>query len=598
MINYGSNTTKHNQPLVGIPRKTRVEQGAWWLKFLMGAISVASIGLAWIPGVTELGVVADVAINESISALQYGIATSFNGKQSVVNTILSFGTPLVGGAIKGAAYVRGAANELELDNASRYLYAQSKKIPLVDVEISKIPQNYRLKENSGFRLFNKGSVLNSKELKKFRELIVPENNIDINELVDKLNKVTRLPDNLIKLTKQAKNMQEVQSLLLGYFRTLNSSKLSEIINTLNTELKTSTEQIGSSELKTFAIQFNNYLEHNVLPKIGNTEVRTLSKQVHGEALQFTKVKPFITKKTAINSIKMVLNPANLARGVTNKIYRSIRKVIWKGIKYEDKDVKAQLSLFKRNGGVEVVSEWIMGYRVIETVIDKKLIEISFKTSESYNKHPVYVWASDSELELFISAPGETYLDVWAYSKGGKRLFDSWAFLKLDSRSITFIAHSLNVGQLRLYLGLVSNISKIPTNYHNYWSKLKKAAINNAIARSMRLVTKDYFGSRIVKKQFMIKLGKHLKVNIPKELERITTAFGSNTAKAAINGRYLGATFFSNQGKNVLFSASKLYNKKGIRYRSPEGVYRRTLSAKRYGKQLRRVNGIGKNFAKW
>lgn len=170
---------------------------------------------------------------------------------------------------------------------------------------------------------------------------------------------------------------------------------------------------------------------------------------------------------------MALNPANLARGITNKIYRSIRKVIWKGIKYEDKDVKAQLSLFKRNGGVEVVSEWIMGYRVVETVLDKKLIEISFKTSETYNKHPVYVWASDAELELFISSPGETYLDVWSYSRGGKRLFDSWAFLKLDTKSITFIAHSLNVGQLRLYLGLISNISKIPTNYHNYWSKLKK-----------------------------------------------------------------------------------------------------------------------------
>lgn len=645
-LNYGSSltTTKLSREDIGFePTKQQVET---IISIFRTIITLVAIGVAFIPGID---LVAETLVAVTDSALQETL-DFVSGNANVANTLINFSTPLVGAY--STARINRAVVSRVLEggsNAEEYIGSLVKaglredeiatqliKAGIItDVkELNKVSNIASIIKNaniSRFSMANKGlRLVENKTLNS-----IGMSRTEVRFYLEKMRKDYKLLGNMNRSFTESYKAQQRILRTIGF----DEKEVKDFLKTINS-LTLSPEQKFSSTLgfiREAQVLTNDRYKYKAFVKaLGKGEIALNEAWQIPMARQLTRLsdKAFPqqalyagrkeAKDNANRMLRALRNPGSTqfndyvvqplqavfdandaGRAPVEALYKVIKKSFNKDASKAIQTLKKAKTLedaFVKAGGVLVDSDWHLGYKKITSNVGvPNLTQISYGKDRGIIRE-VYVFATDSQLESYLSDPGSYYLNHWAYSKGGAKLNLGGAFGKTFSkesvRSISGVLSFIPTPMLRNIFSIVSNVVENAWDMHDgkwskEWNKKFKGSFERAsLNRSFRLATR-VVGGRIAGRY----LGEEIGATIGRELQRVGTNIVvpiirfnmANNARLKAGKKPLKRPFTRTQIINKGLMGVTANVRRVVRQRRGQSsVILNTLSAQRVEKQINRA----------
>lgn len=299
-----------------------------------------------------------------------------------------------------------------------------------------------------------------------------------------------------------------------------------------------------------------------------------------------------------------LDPNTAARRVVNESFKHLNKAIkayFKPLAKIVKGVHDAKKLFIESGGLAFDSEWIMGYKIIDTPtksLKNNVVMISFYSESTKNKRPVFAYLSDQQLISWNNAEskGQWYLDNIALSRGGRSLGLNTMFSGGIGRSkftktmtspamqalLSFIPTKFIRDMIQISTTLTKNVELMRNGqyFDNWVPKFLNSAKNSVISRSINTLS-SVIGGGIASSYLGDQVGKI----IGNELNR----FNQTVIVGGLRKKASGEKFFYNIGNRIAssgFSALKKYSGNSINKK--DQYYSQALKTSRKIKTISRL----------
>lgn len=455
MIGYGSNFQPATLSPEQVGREEIInESDLNWLTTLLTTVGIAA---AFIPGI---GTAATVGIEAGLGAVQTALDYTTRDENPWYTAPLNFAGALIPLAGKGISNLRAAsklaANAEEL--SSKVGNAINKITDLEQSGVSVAGENFLagiqgrgealtsiaekagalrspqralgfFERNPAYLINDTGSILSKGNIYQgfeeiygnFNEIFKDVKSLTFNALKKGATAVGETVD------KSGRRIQRALTEELG----ISISTANKIIKAFRLGIKVGTKEFNElvAELliknpEAAALLLSKGKKYSNLAIKGT--LRTRANQATRKAVKFgQETIEYLTNPSKIVSKFFEKSTGRLKSFLDGKAGELLKKVSRNTIKTEE----ALIEAFEKSGGQRVVSEWIMGYKVIEFDKLGATIMISFLPSATSGKtgrnvggkHPIFVKATHLKLKQFLSASskGQWYINNWAKNRGGR-----------------------------------------------------------------------------------------------------------------------------------------------------------------------------------
>lgn len=626
-IKYGSSMTIEpiKRQEFGFPQPKKEMEHPWWegwITALRVLLTVAEIAIAF----TGVGVLADIGVGLAFGAVNQ-ILDEATGSANLTGTLLNFGSPFIGGGFTGLANLKQAVRfEKGITSAVKAAEKVGTKLPSGTTELLESVGKFSKTQmfNSGLKNYTKVAINEyktglkaakgaeaeimfntfSKDIKNtIREnisgfanlgktLSVGSDNIaretfeDVNfqRTIRALVSSDEDFELLMSILRTARTYSDVRKILFAYVNSLDEIGGKQFIRALKgqiDEMSKSVIEISEEHFKSI-IEFNNTLSN----ALGGT-----LKRIERDESTWGRIIKFMNKnRYRITQGIQMIDPNDFGRAIAENIYKGLNKTMKKAFK-SLKGVNDFVEAFEKNGGVSVVSQWHIGYKIIQNFGINKLVQITYMRDKlGLRYRHVLVIATDRQLKLYEQSPGRFYRNTWALSNGRK--VDLTSLISFGNGSIAskqkiasvlgFIPVPALRDLLSVTSNLVENISDIVDgSYGKNWAKsFQKSLVNSSISRSFRLATNAMGETGM--HMFKSKIAKY----VARELQRVNTNVIIKGIKRKMAHKSFMAPNPGSQMLRLVSLSSRTHGLKQLRKRG--GGVPSMLTARRKLEMIKRI----------